>query len=95
MVLVVIVGLLRRRRVFEQAAAPHVADQRDTGTVGQVQVRRCVECDGVGPAPMRRTPMSLRCNARAPPAVAAHTASAGVMCISRTASAMQNGRLVV
>ena len=35
--------------------------------------------------------MSSRRSARAPPAVAAQTASAGVMRISRTASAMQNG----
>ena len=39
--------------------------------------------------------MSSRRSARAPPAVAAQTASSGVMPISRTASAMQNGRLVV
>src|SRR5215470_6003737 len=35
--------------------------------------------------------MSMRRRARAPPAVADHTASAGVMRISRTASAMQKG----
>ena len=34
--------------------------------------------------------MSSRRSAAAPPAVADHTASAGVMRISRTASAMQN-----
>jgi hypothetical protein len=37
----------------------------------------------------------VRRSARAPPAVADHTASSGVMRISRTASAMQNGMLVV
>ena len=35
--------------------------------------------------------MSSRRSARAPPAVAAHSASAGVIRISRTASATQNG----
>ena len=35
--------------------------------------------------------MSSRRRARAPPAVADHSASAGVIRISRTASAMQNG----
>ncbi len=39
--------------------------------------------------------MSVRRRARAPPAVAAQSASAGVMRISRTASAMQNGMEVV
>src|SRR5690242_13323773 len=39
--------------------------------------------------------MSLRRKARAPPAVAAHSASAGVIRISLTASAMQNGIEVV
>ncbi len=35
--------------------------------------------------------MSSRCSARAPPAVAAHTASAAVIRISRTARAITNG----
>jgi len=39
--------------------------------------------------------MSVRRNARAPPAVAAQTASSVVIRISRTASAMQNGMLLV
>ena len=38
--------------------------------------------------------MSVRRNARAPPAVAAQTASSVVIRISRTASAMQNGMLL-
>src|SRR3954449_12319223 len=42
-------------------------------------------------APTARWPTSLRRNAFAPPSVAASTASAGVMRISRTASATQNG----
>ena len=39
--------------------------------------------------------MSSRRSAAAPPAVAAHTASAGVKPMSRTATAMQNAMLVV
>ena len=39
--------------------------------------------------------MSVRRSARAPPAVADHTASSGVMPMSRTATAMQKGMLVV
>ena len=39
--------------------------------------------------------MSARRSARAPPIVAAHTASSGVMLMSRTASATQNGMFVV
>src|SRR6185437_8741477 len=46
-------------------------------------------------APGARYPTSVRRSARAPPAVAAHTASAVVMPMSRTASATQNGMLEV
>jgi len=42
-------------------------------------------------APGAITPTSSRRSAFAPPAVAAHTASAGVIPMSRTATAMQNG----
>src|SRR5688572_32571411 len=46
-------------------------------------------------APTPRWPTSVRRSARAPPAVAAHTASAGVRPISRTASATQKAMLLV
>ena len=45
--------------------------------------------------PTARWPTSVRRRARAPPAVAAQTASSVVIPISRTASAMQNGMLLV
>ena len=45
--------------------------------------------------PAARTPTSSRRSAAAPPAVAAHNAWAGVKFMSRTATAMQNGMLVV
>src|SRR5580658_4181543 len=46
-------------------------------------------------APTPSWPTSYLRSARAPPAVAAQTASLVVMCISLTASAMQNGMLEV
>ena len=64
----------------------------DARAVGQVTVGRRVEDGEV--RPRARAPGGRRRGRRsaaAPPAVAAHSASAGVIRISRTASAMQNG----
>ena len=59
--------------------------------VREVDVRRRVEHREVGPGADAERPTSSRRSAAAPPAVADHSASAGVMRMSRTASAMQNG----
>ena len=86
-------GLTLRRA---HAPAPHRGDERDARAVGEVDVARGVEQDGVG-AGARRRGGRCRCGAALArrPAVAAQTASSGVMPISRTAIAMQNGMFVV
>ena len=74
----------------------HRCDQGHAGPVGQVDVGRRVQTDEVRPpADAAARPTSSRRSAAAPPAVAAHNASAGVKFMSRTATAMQNGMLVV
>ena len=65
------------------------------GPVGEVQVRRRRRAAPGRPAPRRQPPTSRGPSAAAPPAVAAHSASAGVIPISRTASAMHSGSELV
>jgi hypothetical protein len=58
-------------------------------------IGRCVEDHRSALEPGARRPRSARRSALAPPIVAAITASSMVMCMSRTARAMQNDIEVV
>ena len=88
--------LAQAARTAGSAADPGAGDERDAGTVGEVDVARGVQQHEVGARSRRSsTPTSSRSSAWAPPYVAACTASAGVIPISRTARAMQSGTELV
>ena len=82
------------------AGPPDGVRERDAGPVGQVRGRRGVQHVQVGPGagaqhPDRAVARVSRRSAAAPPAVAAHTASATVIRICSTAVATQNAIDVV
>ena len=81
--------------MLQFAALPDGGHLRNARPVGEIGVRRGVEHDQVGAGAEPQMPTSSRRSARAPPAVAAQTASCVVMRMSLTASAMQNGMLEV
>ena len=69
--------------------------QRDAGAVDEVRVQGASRTTASARAPGARWPTSSRRRARAPPSVAAASASSTVIRMSRTASAMQNDIEVV
>ena len=77
----------RRDRPCRRAARP--AGRRGACSDGASRITASAR------APGARWPTSVRRSARAPPSVAAVSASSAVMCMSRTASAMQNAIEVV